>query len=92
MIKPGDWIGIVGGGQLGRMMIHAASKMGYKTIVFCNQSDSPASHVANQTIIASYDDLEAITLFAKKCSVATFEFENIPYKSVKKLEEPESFT
>lgn len=87
MITPGDWIGIVGGGQLGRMMIHAASRMGYQTMVFCDQIDCPASHVANKSVIAPYDDLEAITAFAKQCAVATFEFENIPHQTVQRLEE-----
>lgn len=86
MITPGDWIGIVGGGQLGRMMIHAASRMGYQTMVFCDHIDSPASHVANQSIVAPYDDLDAVTEFAKQCALVTFEFENIPYQTVQKLE------
>lgn len=87
MIPPGEWIGIVGGGQLGRMMIHAASRMGYRTIVFCDQADSPATHVANKSIVAPYNDLQAVSQFARQCSVATFEFENIPHPTVRRLEE-----
>lgn len=85
-IYPGATIGIVGGGQLGRMMIHAASRLGYKTVVFCDKKDSPAFHVANHSITASYDDESALCHFAKLCDVVTFEFENIPYKTVQHLE------
>lgn len=87
MIPPGEWIGIVGGGQLGRMMIHAASRMGYQTMVYTDQPDSPATHVATQSMISPYWDLEAVSRFARQCAVATFEFENIPYVMVQRLEE-----
>lgn len=86
IISPGATIGIVGGGQLGRMMIHAASRMGYNTAVYCDKADSPAFHVANQSITAPYDDEKALGRFAEICDVVTFEFENIPHKTVRQLE------
>ncbi len=86
MIAPGETIGIIGGGQLGKMMIHAASRMGYRTVVFSDRADSPACQAANESVIAEYGDLEAIAYFSKICSIVTFEFENIPYKTAQILE------
>jgi 5-(carboxyamino)imidazole ribonucleotide synthase len=85
-ITPGSSIGIIGGGQLGRMMIHAASRMGYKSVVFCDKKESPAYHVANYSITASYEDQDALKRFAELSDVVTFEFENIPHKTVQLLE------
>jgi 5-(carboxyamino)imidazole ribonucleotide synthase len=73
-------IGIIGGGQLGRMICFYANRMGYKTVVFSDVENSPASLVTNQTIVAQYDDKEALDRFAKMVDVATFEFENIPFE------------
>ncbi|MGD2169012.1 MAG: 5-(carboxyamino)imidazole ribonucleotide synthase [Chlamydiota bacterium] len=87
LIKPGSTIGIIGGGQLGKMLILAASSLGYNTIVYCDQKDSPAFNVANSFILAKYDDLSALKEFAGQCDVITFEFENIPYNSFAFLEE-----
>lgn len=75
-------IGIIGGGQLGRMTAHAAQGLGYKTIIFADKNDSPAIHTANTSIIANYDDKKALEKFASLIDVATFEFENIPAASV----------
>ncbi len=87
MISVDETIGIVGGGQLGRMMVHAASKMGYQTIVYCDTPGSPAFHVANQAICAPYDDESAMQRLAEQCAVITFEFENIPAKTIHFLED-----
>jgi 5-(carboxyamino)imidazole ribonucleotide synthase len=75
-------IGIIGGGQLGRMTCFYAHKMGFRTVVFTDQKDSPASFVTNNTIVAEYTDHAALRQFANLIDVATFEFENIPFESV----------
>lgn len=85
LISLGSTIGIIGGGQLGRMMIHAASRLGYPCIVYCDQPNSPACDVAARSMIASYLDEAALKDFAALCSVVTFEFENIPQETVKIL-------
>jgi len=79
-------IGIIGGGQLGRMICFYAHKMGFKTIVFSDVKNAPASFVCNKTIVASYDDKKALENFAKKVDIATFEFENIPFACAKTVE------
>ena len=79
-------IGIIGGGQLGRMICFAAHQMGFKTVVFCDQKKSPASFVTNKTIVANYNDEKALERFASLVDIATFEFENIPLAPVKFLE------
>ncbi len=85
VIAPGAVIGIVGGGQLGRMMSIAAAELGYKTHIFCPEEDSPASQIAWRSTIATYADKQAIAEFAKQIDVATFEFENIPHESLSEL-------
>jgi 5-(carboxyamino)imidazole ribonucleotide synthase len=79
-------IGIIGGGQLARMICFAAHKMGFKCVVFSNVKDAPASFVTNQTIIAAYDDKKALEKFAKMVDVVTLEFENIPFEAAQFLE------
>jgi 5-(carboxyamino)imidazole ribonucleotide synthase len=75
-------IGILGGGQLGMMTCHAASRLGFKTVVFCDQENSPAMFSTNQSIVASYSNKDALIKFASMIDVATFEFENISADSV----------
>jgi 5-(carboxyamino)imidazole ribonucleotide synthase len=74
-------IGIIGGGQLGRMISMAAHAMGFEIVVFTNEKNSPASFVTNNTILANFDDEEALKKFAASVDVATFEFENIPFET-----------
>jgi 5-(carboxyamino)imidazole ribonucleotide synthase len=81
-LKPGSVIGIFGGGQLGRMICFAAHKLGYKTVIFSDTPDSPASEVTNHTIIADYNDQKALEKFAQAIDIATLEFENIPVAAV----------
>lgn len=83
---PGSTIGIVGGGQLGRMLARAASRMGYKTHIYTPDKDSPASHVATQTTIGAYQDAAALRDFAQSVDVITFEFENIPAETLEMLD------
>lgn len=85
-IAPGATIGIVGGGQLGRMLVLAAAAMGYKTHIFTPEKDSPASHVATQTTIGSYQDVLALRNFASRVDVVTFEFENVPSETLSMIE------
>jgi len=86
MLKPGATIGILGGGQLGRMLSVAASRLGFKTCIFEPGGDCPASHVANYHFQASYDDANALEKFAKSVDVITYEFENIPTSALDILE------
>lgn len=80
-------IGIIGGGQLGRMICFEAHKMGFKTVIFTDQENSPASYVTNKTIVGDYHDEKLINEFTKLVDLITFEFENIPYLAVKKIAE-----
>lgn len=83
---PGSTIGIVGGGQLGRMLARAASRMGYKTHIYTPEKDSPASHVSTMTTIGAYQDTTALRAFAQSVDVITFEFENIPAETLEMLD------
>ena len=77
-IAPGDTIGILGGGQLGRMIAMAAASLGLKTHVFTPETDSPAAEVAGSATVADYRDEAALARFAAKVAVVTYEFENVP--------------
>lgn len=85
-LKTGATIGILGGGQLGRMLSVAASRLGFKTCIFEPQGDCPASHVANFHYKAEYSDTDALTNFAHACDIITFEFENIPTEALDIIE------
>jgi len=76
-LPPGATIGIVGGGQLGRMSAIAAARLGYRAHIFAPDADSPASLVSAATTLGAYDDPEALTRFAHAVDVVTFEFENV---------------
>ncbi len=78
MIPPGKTIGVLGGGQLGRMFAQAAQAMGYRVHVYEPQANCPAGAVANREVNASYEDLRALKEFAREVDVITYEFENIP--------------
>ena len=78
MILPGKTLGILGGGQLGRMLAQAAQTLGYRVHVFEPAGPCPAGAVANKEVNASYDDTAALTAFARECAAVTYEFENIP--------------
>lgn len=80
-------IGIVGKGQLGRMLAQAAQKLGAKAIVFGPEpTGSPAGQVANVEITAEYQDIEALAAFARQVDVITFEFENIPVETLQRIQ------
>ncbi|WP_070120967.1 5-(carboxyamino)imidazole ribonucleotide synthase [Bacillus marinisedimentorum] len=86
IIAPGATIGILGGGQLGRMMAVSAKEMGYRVAVLEAKEDSPCAQVADYEIIGAYDDLGAAARLAKISDIITYEFENIPVETVKFLE------
>ena len=78
VLKPGDTIGILGGGQLGRMLALAAARLGLRCQVFSPDPDSPAFDVVQYGTCAEYADVEALELFAADVDVVTYEFENVP--------------
>src|SRR3954466_15386932 len=81
-ILPGKTIGILGGGQLGRMFAIAARRMGYRVHAFDPTSDCPTGQVADHETNAPYDDLGAAREFAQAVDVVTFEFENVPAETL----------
>ena len=81
-LPTGSVIGILGGGQLGRMLSVAASRLGYRCHIFEPGAHPPAGHVAEQVTTASYDDHAALRAFADAVDVITYEFENIPHPLV----------
>jgi len=83
-LVPGDTIGVVGAGQLGRMLALAAARLGLRTHVFAPES-GPAFDVCAERTIAGYEDASALAAFAAKCAVVTYEFENIPAASAEVL-------
>lgn len=85
-VLPGQTIGIIGGGQLGRMMAIAARNMGYRIAVLDPTPDSPCGQVADDEITGSFDDIQAIKQLAKLSDVITYEFENIDYQTLTWLE------
>lgn len=84
-ILPGDWLGMIGGGQLGRMFCHAAQSLGFKVAVLDPDPLSPAGAVAERHIRAAYDDAEALAELAGICKAVTTEFENVPAASLEAL-------
>ena len=78
LLKPGDTIGILGGGQLGRMLALAAARLGLRCQIFSPDPDSPAFDVVQNATCAEYADVEALEFFANDVDVITYEFENVP--------------
>jgi 5-(carboxyamino)imidazole ribonucleotide synthase len=85
-LKPGSTLGILGGGQLGRMLALSAARLGFDVAVLERDADSPAGRVAAHTIVAAYDDAAALEQLAGLASVVTYEFENVPAESVARLQ------
>jgi 5-(carboxyamino)imidazole ribonucleotide synthase len=86
-ILPGATLGMLGGGQLGRMFTQAAQTMGYRVVVLDPDTNSPAGIIADQHICAAYDDEKALSEMASLCAAITTEFENIPATTLAFLEE-----
>ena len=82
LLEPGATIGILGGGQLGRMLALAAARLGLKCHIYDPAEGGPAMQVAAARTCAPFDDEAALTAFARACDVVTFEFENIPYTAL----------
>ena len=78
----GSTIGILGGGQLGKMLCIAAQRLGYKVHIFSDNKDNPAVNISDYHTIGNFDELDKIKSFAKDCSIITFETENIPINTV----------
>ena len=85
-LSPGATIGILGGGQLGRMLSVAASRLGFRTHIYEPAANPPAGHVADRVTTAAYDDLTALRAFAQSVDVVTYEFENIPTEALDALD------
>jgi 5-(carboxyamino)imidazole ribonucleotide synthase len=86
-VPPGGTIGIIGGGQLGRMLALAAAGLGLKTAIYNDAPDAPAFQVTRKAIAAPYDDLAQLGAFADACDAVTFEFENLPAHAIAHLAE-----
>ena len=86
-IPPGSWLGLLGGGQLGRMFCMAAQSLGYKVCVLDPGTDSPAGAVADDHIAADYLDRAGLAELARRCRAATTEFENVPAAALAYLAE-----
>ena len=82
IVEPNGTIGILGGGQLGRMLATAAAELGLKTIIYCPEQTAPAFDVASDHIIASYTDETALKKLADAADAITYEFENVPVEAV----------
>ena len=80
-------IGILGGGQLGRMSAQAAQKLGLSVVIFTPEDECPAAEVACETLVGAYDDHAALKAFSEKVDVITYEFENIPVETVRYLKQ-----
>ncbi len=84
-LPPGATIGILGGGQLGRMTALAAARLGYRCHIYCPEAGAPASQVTSLTTIADYSDQAALADFAAAVDVVTYEFENVPFVAAETL-------
>lgn len=82
-LKPADRIGILGGGQLGRMLALAAARLGLDTVIYDPEADCPASRVAAEHVCAPFEDLDAVARFSRSVAAVTFEFENVPVESAR---------
>lgn len=87
IITPGSTIGVLGGGQLGRMFAMSARRLGYRVHTLAPEHDTPTGQIADVEVVTSYDDLDRVREFAKGVDVITFEFENVPAAAVAAAEE-----
>ena len=87
VILPGATLGVLGGGQLGRMFVHAAQSMGYFTAVLDQDATSPAGLVSHHHIRTGYEDPQGLAELARVCAAVTTEFENVPAGALNQLAE-----
>ncbi|RYF64585.1 MAG: ATP-grasp domain-containing protein, partial [Comamonadaceae bacterium] len=85
VLLPGSTLGVVGGGQLGRMFVHAAQRLGYFTAVLDADPQSPAGLVSHHHIRTAYDDAQGLKQLASVCAAVTTEFENVPAGALRAL-------
>jgi 5-(carboxyamino)imidazole ribonucleotide synthase len=85
LIAPPATLGVLGGGQLGMMFAQAAKKRGYRVCVLDPDAKGPAAQVADEIVVANYDDQAALEIFARRCAAVTTEFENVPAQSLRWL-------
>ncbi len=85
-MSPNRTIGILGGGQLAKMLATAAAELGFNTNIYCPDRDCPAAQVSNETVVDSYNNYDELADFAKNVDVLTYEFENIETKALEELE------
>lgn len=85
MVTPGQWLGVLGGGQLGRMFCQSAQSMGYRVMVLDPEEESPTAALADAHILADFDDQDSLAELARHCSAITTEFENVPARSLETL-------
>ena len=78
-------LGIIGGGQLGSMLAMAANNLNIKTVIFCNDIDAPAQNFSNEFVHGQYEDSNKIKEFINKVDIITYEFENIPFKTLREI-------
>lgn len=86
VLLKGTTVGVLGGGQLGRMLGQAVKRLGGRFHVFEPQANCPASAVADKTVTARYEDLATLSAFARECDVVTYEFENVPSMPLRAIE------
>ena len=82
MSKKTFTLGIFGGGQLGKFLVKSAKKLNIKTFIYTDSLDSPAIYYSDDFIISSYEDKKKLDFFIKNVDLVTFEFENIPFKTL----------
>jgi len=85
VLPPGSWLGMVGGGQLGRMFCHAAQRLGYRVLVLDPAQTCPAGMAADAQLCAAYDDVQALAQMAQRCVAVSTEFENVPAQTLAQL-------
>ena len=85
-MSPNRTIGILGGGQLAKMLATAAADLGFKINIYCPDRDCPAAQVANKVVFGNYYEHEKVVAFAKDVDVLTYEFENIDTNALEELE------
>jgi 5-(carboxyamino)imidazole ribonucleotide synthase len=85
LLPPGSWLGLLGGGQLGRMFCMAAQSLGYRVCVLDPGVDSPAGGIADRHLRADYLDAAALDELTRTCRAATTEFENVPAAALERL-------
>lgn len=85
MVPPGQWLGVLGGGQLGRMFCQAAQSMGYRVMVLDPEEESPTAALADAHVLSDFDDQDSLAELARHCLAVTTEFENVPAQSLETL-------